>query len=452
MAAPAPPGALIAKAVLYNGVWRSPVGPKPRPLWVLREHDGAEECFKVMWSDRSHMMVDEDEVKDCDLVARAAAAQDVDNVDGPQNLEPLNQGLRLLEHASARVVKVKEERDDEREEKEDAQELTGHLVVSENAKMSEIDALKKEVAQKARRIAELEATSKEKDLRIVELEKSNRKKDQEIASLSSATSKGSTAANEPRSSKVKTKAPVKTKTVAKATAPAKTKTTGKAAETKKSAKGSKKESPSGIPKRRPKSKAQQKTDVKDCPFSELRWNGEKFDGEPECNQVHEIRNWKKAWSTLRPPSRDGWQNYGNGNGKLNIMGPQFMPKGGFRADEWFDESGDEDEKDANPELFIHGPWDFEISGSLKYQDVSQKLEQHERSTASKGACYITAAAEMHLHPSMTPAKFKAVYEIQYSGKKRGPTSNCKARVTEAYIEIGSSSECQLFMDMFAENL
>ena len=53
---------------------------------------------------------------------------------------------------------------------------------------------------------------------------------------------------------------------------------------------------------------------------------------------------------------------------------------------------------------------------------------------------------------MTPAKFKAVYEIQYSGKKRGPTSNCKARVTEAYIEIGSSSECQLFMDMFAENL
>ena len=161
MATPAPPGALTAKAVLYNGVWRSPVGPKPRPLWVLREHDGAEECFKVMWSDRSHMMVDEDEVKDCDLVARAAAAQDVDNVDGPQNLEPLNQGLRLLEHASARVVKVKEERDDEREEKEDAQELTGHLVVSENAKMSEIDALKKEVAQKASRIAELEATSKE---------------------------------------------------------------------------------------------------------------------------------------------------------------------------------------------------------------------------------------------------------------------------------------------------
>ncbi|KAH8068666.1 hypothetical protein JL721_6526 [Aureococcus anophagefferens] len=212
-----------------------PPSPPPgtaKPLWVLREHDGAEECFKVMWSDRSHMMVDEDEVKDCDLVARAAAAQDVDDVDGPQNLEPLNQGLRLLEHASARVVKVKEERDDEREEKEDAQELTGHLVVSENAKMSEIDALKKEVAQKARRIAELEATSKEKDLRIVELEKSNRKKDQEIASLSSATSKGSTAANEPRSSKVKTKAPVKTKTVAKATAPAKTKTTGKAAETK----------------------------------------------------------------------------------------------------------------------------------------------------------------------------------------------------------------------------
>ena len=59
---------------------------------------------------------------------------------------------------------------------------------------------------------------------------------------------------------------------------------------------------------------------------------------------------------------------------------------------------------------------------------------------------------MHLHPSMTPAKFKAVYEIQYSGKKRGPTSNCKARVTEAYIEIGSWGECNTFVDMFADNL
>ena len=177
-----PPGALTTKAVLYNGVWRSPVGPKPRPLWVLREHDGAEECFKVMWSDRSHMMVDEDEVKDCDLVARVAAAQDVDDVDGQHDLEPLNQGLRLLEHTSARLVKVKEERDDEREEKEDAQELSEQLCRSENNKMSEIDALKKEAAQKDRRVAELEESNRKKETLI----ETQRRRIQELESEAKA--------------------------------------------------------------------------------------------------------------------------------------------------------------------------------------------------------------------------------------------------------------------------
>ena len=183
MAATVPDGAIKGiKAVLYNGVWRSPVGPKPRPLWVVREHPGAEECFKVMWSDRSHMMVDEDEVKDCDLVARAAAAQDVDAVDGPRDLEPLNQGLRLLEHASARVVKVKEERDGEREEKEDAQELSEQLYRSENNKMSEIDALKKEAAQKDRRVAELEESNRKKETLI----ETQRRRIQELESEAKA--------------------------------------------------------------------------------------------------------------------------------------------------------------------------------------------------------------------------------------------------------------------------
>ena len=45
-----------------------------------------------------------DDVRDCPLVARAAAGQDVD-ADGPQDLQPLNQGLGLL-------VEVKKERDD----------------------------------------------------------------------------------------------------------------------------------------------------------------------------------------------------------------------------------------------------------------------------------------------------------------------------------------------------
>ena len=118
---------LTGKAVLYNGEWLSPVGPKPRPLWVLPPgaHNGPEGTYMVNWQERgggtSQQYVDADDVRDCPLVARAAAGQDVD-ADGPQDLEPLNQGLGLL-------VEVKKERDEVKKERDD-HESRGELLDS----------------------------------------------------------------------------------------------------------------------------------------------------------------------------------------------------------------------------------------------------------------------------------------------------------------------------------
>ena len=110
---------MTGKAVLYNGEWLSPVGPKPRPLWVLPPgaHNGPEGTYMVNWQERgggtSQQYVDADDVRDCPLVARAAAGQDVD-ADGPQDLEPLNQGLGLLVEVKKERDEVKKERDDRR--------------------------------------------------------------------------------------------------------------------------------------------------------------------------------------------------------------------------------------------------------------------------------------------------------------------------------------------------
>ena len=118
---------MTGKAVLYNGEWLSPVGPKPRPLWVLPPgaHNGPEGTYMVNWQERgggtSQQYVDADDVRDCPLVARAAAGQDVD-ADGPQDLEPLNQGLGLL-------VEVKKERDEVKKERDD-HESRGELLDS----------------------------------------------------------------------------------------------------------------------------------------------------------------------------------------------------------------------------------------------------------------------------------------------------------------------------------
>ena len=124
---PRPPGSLTGKAVLYNDEWLSPVGPKPRPLWVLPPgaHDGPEGTYMVNWQERgggtSQQYVDEDDVRDCPLVARAEAGQDVD-ADGPQDLQPLNQVLGLL-------VEVKKERDEVKKERDD-HESRGELLDS----------------------------------------------------------------------------------------------------------------------------------------------------------------------------------------------------------------------------------------------------------------------------------------------------------------------------------
>ena len=55
------------------------------------------------------------------------------------------------------------------EDLEDAQELTGHLVQSENNKMSEIDELRRTVSERDARIEALEAEAREKDATIAEL-------------------------------------------------------------------------------------------------------------------------------------------------------------------------------------------------------------------------------------------------------------------------------------------
>ena len=73
----------------------------------------------------------------------------------PREHPPLNQGLRLLEGAAAATVRVKVERDAEREDKDDAEELRDQRVLSENMKRSEIDALKASGREKDRRIDEL---------------------------------------------------------------------------------------------------------------------------------------------------------------------------------------------------------------------------------------------------------------------------------------------------------
>jgi len=55
------------------------------------------------------------------------------------------------------------------EDLEEAQELTGHLVQSENNKMSEIDELRRTVSERDARIEALEAEAREKDATIAEL-------------------------------------------------------------------------------------------------------------------------------------------------------------------------------------------------------------------------------------------------------------------------------------------
>ena len=152
---PPPAGALLNKSVLWNDEWRSSVGSKPRPLWVLPpgSHDGPADTYKVKWCERggeySHNYVDAEDVRDDDeAVARAARAQDVDAVGPPAAAEPLNQGLRLLEAAGSHTVVVKKERDEAKEDAEEQEELAGKLVQSENAKMTKIDELKTAAASK----------------------------------------------------------------------------------------------------------------------------------------------------------------------------------------------------------------------------------------------------------------------------------------------------------------
>ena len=112
-----PIGAILDLAVRWNGSWHSPVGPKPRPLWVLPPgaHDGPEDLFMVKWQERgggnSHAYLPKADVKKDAAVAAAARAQDVDD-DGPQDLDELNSGLRQLGEAAGSKIKVKKERDD----------------------------------------------------------------------------------------------------------------------------------------------------------------------------------------------------------------------------------------------------------------------------------------------------------------------------------------------------
>ena len=71
--------------------------------------------------------------------------------------------------AKATAAQVEVERDEEREDKEDLQELAEQLCRSENTKMSEIDKLKNMCAQKDRKIAELQAALNDRDRRLAEL-------------------------------------------------------------------------------------------------------------------------------------------------------------------------------------------------------------------------------------------------------------------------------------------
>ena len=187
---PPPAGALLNKSVLWNDEWRSSVGSKPRPLWVLPpgSHDGPADTYQVKWSERgggySHNYVDAEDVRDDDeAVARAARAQDVEAAGPPAAAAPLNQGLRLLEAAGSHTVVVKKERDEAKEDAEEQEELAGKLVQSENAKMTKIDELKTAAASKDARIGELETELSSNATRIGELEASLQAKDETIAEL-----------------------------------------------------------------------------------------------------------------------------------------------------------------------------------------------------------------------------------------------------------------------------
>ena len=64
--------------------------------------------------------------------------------------------MAVQNEIEVKVEKMNETLHDVREDLEDAQELTGNLVLSENNKMTEIDRLKAELRIKQARIDELE--------------------------------------------------------------------------------------------------------------------------------------------------------------------------------------------------------------------------------------------------------------------------------------------------------
>jgi len=75
------------------------------------------------------------------------------------------------EQHTATVKRVKQEKVDAVEDLEDAQELTGHLVQSENNRMTEIDELRGTVSERDARIEALEATIAELRERVGQLER-----------------------------------------------------------------------------------------------------------------------------------------------------------------------------------------------------------------------------------------------------------------------------------------
>jgi hypothetical protein len=90
----------------------------------------------------------------------------------PSSKRPKVSSLRKLQdqEATARIVKIKDERKEAQEEAEDQTELAGQLYLSENSKMGQIDELKSQLSSKDRELEARDARISSLETRVAELE------------------------------------------------------------------------------------------------------------------------------------------------------------------------------------------------------------------------------------------------------------------------------------------
>ena len=107
-----------------------------------------------------------------DAVIDMTVNSDSDSDAEPSSKRPKVSSLRKLQdqEATARIVKIKDERKEAQEEAEDQTELAGQLYLSENSKMGQIDELKSQLSSKDRELEARDARISSLETRVAELE------------------------------------------------------------------------------------------------------------------------------------------------------------------------------------------------------------------------------------------------------------------------------------------